>query len=124
MTRRMRRSALGLLVALVAGLTGCDDGRRAFERDDLPGIVGEPVAVTVDADGFTPDEVSLRSGGAIELTNTDTEAPHALRIDDGPATDELRPGETVLVVVDAAGVVEGVDPFGGAVLRIDVAPRD
>ncbi len=102
--RRIRVTATVVAAAFV--LAGCDSDRRAISRDDLPAVPDEPQhVVEIDATGFDPDTLDVRTDELVELQNVgrDEIRVHAgARLDTGA----LLPGETTIVVFDDPGIYE------------------
>ena len=77
------------------------------ETSDLPTVA----KVSVTAQGFSPQTTSIKSGSAVEFTNTDT-APHWVESDPYPAATSLPglnaraaigPGESFTTVITTTG---------------------
>jgi plastocyanin len=105
-----RRTALALLVALAAVLTGCDADRRAISRDDLPDVPAEPTeSVELDEDGFGTEELEITTEDLVEFRNAGND-DHGVRTDDHRIdTGLLLPGESTYVVFDEPGRYEVLD---------------
>ena len=106
----MRRCALLGLAALLFLIAGCDSERRAISRDDLPDVSTTPaVVVHLGDDGFDRDHIDVTTADLVQFVNTGT-GEHGVRTaDSGIDTGPLQPGESTVVLFDAAATYELTD---------------
>ena len=118
---RLHLAACGL--ALAAGCVEPSSGTPSSA--DLDRFDVDPsLDVTVDEDGFAPDNVTVEANSTITVTNTGLD-PHGLlepgtRPDGRIETGDLVPGESVDVHLAEAGRIELEDPRGPGVLIVEV----
>jgi plastocyanin len=101
----MKRTALAALVAVA--LVGCGDPDPSPPtREDLADIDLSPDhTITVDEDGYEPDELEVEAGEVILLVN-EGDGPHSFTADDQEFdTGRMQPGEeTTLVLTEPARI--------------------
>lgn len=124
--RRLRTSALLLLIACAALIAGCGDDESSdsassdapeqtapapetTQETDAPAVE----AATVDITDFKyePATVTVKAGGTVEWTNSDT-APHTATADDQSFdTGSLSQGDAKKVTFDEAGTFAYICTF-------------
>ncbi|MDZ7675864.1 MAG: hypothetical protein U5K30_12455 [Acidimicrobiales bacterium] len=102
-----------LVVAVLVASTvsaGCDDGRRALSRDDLPDVPAEAtVVVEIGDDGFDTGTLEIETTDLVEFRNVGDD-DHGVRTEDFSIdTGPIFPDEFTLVVFDEPDEYEIID---------------
>lgn len=109
----MVRPLLPAVLLAAVLVTGCSEDRRFPTAEDLPEVDFTPDhVVTVDAGGFEPDELTVRSGEVVLLVN-EGDGRHSFSAEKRLETGPMEPGEETVVVLEAPGEIEYVDQAGG-----------
>jgi plastocyanin len=95
-------AVLGLVTLLMLGAVACssDNGGSSPSVGSTGGAAD--ASITARDFEFDPPDVTIPSGGTIQITNEGS-TTHSFTMDDDSVTQDIEPGSTVTVTVSTAG---------------------
>lgn len=122
--RRAVATAAGI-VALTAGLGACVDPKPSTPTpEDLRAIDLSPDhTITVDEDGFHPDELEVRGGEVVLLVNEGDDL-HSFTAEERFDTGRMEPGEETTLLLTEPGEIPYRDLESDAEAVLTVLPAD